>query len=102
MKIKKGDNVYVLSGKDRGKKGRVERILPKRGKAIVTGINIVTKHQKPRRGVKQVGRIVKNMPVDISNLAIVCEKCGKYVKIGYRKLPDGKKERICKRCKEAV
>jgi len=102
MTIKKGDNVYVLSGKDKGKKGKVERVLPKHGKAIITGVNIVTKHQKPKKGVKQVGRIAKNMPIDISNLAIVCEKCGKYVRIGYKRLPSGKKERICKKCKEAI
>jgi len=102
MKIKKGDNVYILVGKDRGKKGRVEKVFPRRGKVIVAGVNVATKHQKPMRGVKQVGRIKINLPIDISNVALICEKCGKYVRIGYKKLADGKKERVCKRCGEAI
>lgn len=102
MKIKKGDNVYVLTGKDKGKKGRVEKVFPKKDKAVVAGINIATKHQKPRQGVKQVGRITKPMPLAISNLALVCEKCGKHVKIGYKVLANGDKVRTCKKCGDVI
>ena len=102
MKIKKGDNVYVLTGKDKGKKGRVEKIFPEKGKAVVAGVNIVTKHQKPKQGVKQVGRITMSMPMAISNLALICEKCGKHVKMGYRVLETGEKVRTCKKCGDII
>ena len=102
MKIKKGDTIQVLKGKDQGKKGKVEKVFNKTEKLLVAGINIVTKHQKPKQGVKQVGRITKSMPIDISNVAIVCDKCSKYVKIGYKILSDGRKERICRKCGESI
>jgi len=100
--IKKGDNVYVLTGKDKGKKGRVEKVFPAIGKAIVAGINVATKHQKAKKGVKQVGRITINMPLNISNLALMCEKCGKHVKMGYKILENGDKVRTCKKCGDII
>lgn len=102
MNIKKGDNVYVLTGKDKGKKGKVEKVFPAKGKAVVAGINVVTKHQKPKRGVKQVGRITISMPINISNLSLICEKCGKHVKTGYKILENGDKIRICKKCGDII
>jgi large subunit ribosomal protein L24 len=102
MKIRKGDTIQVLRGKDQGKKGKVEKVFQKTDKLLVGGINVVTKHQKPKQGVKQVGRIAKSMPIGISNVAIVCDKCGKYVKIGYKILTDGRKERICRKCGESI
>jgi len=102
MKIKKGDNIQVIKGKDKGKKGKVEKVFSKTGKIIVAGVNIVTKHQKPRHGVKQVGRINKSMPLEVSNVAIICDKCGKYVKISYKVLADGRKERVCRKCGESI
>ena len=102
MYIKKGDNVVVLKGKDKGKKGKVERVFSKSNKALVAGINVVTKHQKPKAGVKQVGRITKSMPIDTSNLSLMCEKCGKHVRVGYKILADGRKERVCKKCGDII
>ena len=102
MTIKKGDNVHVLAGKDKGKKGKVEKVFPDIGKAVVVGVNTVTKHQKPKRGVRQVGRITKSMPMDMSNLALVCDKCGKHVKTGYKKLETGEKVRVCKKCGDTI
>ncbi len=102
MYIKKGDNVYVLAGKDKGKKGKVEKVFPRKEKVIITGVNSATKHQKPTRNAKQVGRISINLPINVSNVALICEKCGKHARIGYKKLADGKKERVCKRCGEAI
>lgn len=102
MKIKKGDNVQVLTGKDKGKKGKVEKIFPKSNKAIITGINNVIKHQKPKKGVTQVGRITKSMPIDASNLALVCEKCGRHVKAGSKILENGEKVRVCRRCGDNI
>ncbi|MBI2448056.1 50S ribosomal protein L24 [Candidatus Microgenomates bacterium] len=102
MKIKKGDNVQIMRGKDRDKKGVVEKVLLKTGQVVVTGINTVTKHQKATKTAKQVGRIIKEMPLSIANVAILCGKCGKPTRIGRKILADGKKERICKRCGEAI
>ena len=69
---------------------------------MIAGINTVTKHQKPRRGVKQVGKIVKSMPMDASNLALMCDKCGKYVRGGYKILENGDKVRVCKKCGDII
>jgi len=102
MYIKKNDNVYILTGKDKGKRGKVEKVIPKENKVVVSGINAAIKHQKPTRTAKQVGRININLPIAVSNVALICEKCGKHVRIGYKKLADGKKERICKKCGEAI
>ena len=102
MYIKKGDKVVVLKGKDKGKKGTVEKVFPLAGKALVTGINVVTKHQKPKKGVKQVGRLTKSMPMDASNLSLLCEKCGKHVRIGYKILANGDKTRTCKKCGDII
>ena len=102
MKIKKGDNVQILTGKDKGKKGPVEKVFPGIDRVLVTGINVGTKHQKPTKGVKQVGRIKKSLPIHISNVAIICSKCGKITRIAQKILSDGRKERICKKCGEAI
>ena len=102
MKFKKGDNVKVLAGKDRGKMGKIERVFPSKGKAMVSGVNTAVKHQKPKRGVKQVGRINITLPIDVSNLALVCDKCAKSARIGFKILGDNKKVRICKRCNEVL
>jgi large subunit ribosomal protein L24 len=77
MKIKKGDRVVVLKGKDRGKEGTVMRVLPTEGKVIVDGVNVAKKHQKPTKSTMQGGIIDKDMPIDASNVAIVSPKDGK-------------------------
>ena len=97
MKIKKGDTVVVLTGKDRGKQGEVMFALPEQGKVIVDGVNVVKKHQKSTRATMQGGIIDKDMPVDVSNVAVVSPSDGKATRVGYRFSPDGKKVRICKR-----
>jgi large subunit ribosomal protein L24 len=97
MKIKKGDRVVILKGKDRGKEGTVMRALPGEGKVIVEGVNIARKHQKATRATMQAGIIDKDMPVDVSNVAIVSPADGKATRIGYRFEPDGTKVRICRR-----
>lgn len=102
MKFKKGDNVKVLAGRDRGKMGKIESVFPTKGKAVVSGINVAVKHQKPKRGVKQVGRINITLPIDLSNLGLVCDKCAKPVRVGFKVLGDGKKVRVCKRCSEVL
>jgi large subunit ribosomal protein L24 len=98
MKIRKGDNVRVLQGKDRGKEGRVAFALPAEGKVIVDGINTAKRHTKPRSAQQPGGIITKDMPLDVSNVAIVCPGCGKATRVGYRFEPDGTKVRVCRKC----
>ena len=97
MKIKKGDRVMVLSGKDRGKEGVVMRALPKEGKVIVEGVNTAKKHQRPTRMTMQGGIIDKDMPIDASNVAVVSPGDGKPTRIGYRIDANGQKVRVCRR-----
>ena len=92
MKLKKGDPVVVLSGKDKGKEGTVLRVLPKEGKVIVEGVNIAKKHQRPVRATMQAGIIDKDMPIDASNVAYVHK--GKPTRLGCRFDDDGKKVRV--------
>jgi large subunit ribosomal protein L24 len=100
MKLKKGDEVQVLSGKDVGKRGEVTRVLPERDRVIVTSpqlINVVKKHQKPTRATMQGGIFDKEMPIHVSNVAFVCKDCGP-TRLGYRIGADGVKIRVCKKC----
>ena len=97
MKIKKGDRVVVLQGKDRGKEGVVMRALPSKGKVIVEGVNIAKKHQKPTRATMQGGIIDKDMPLDVSNVALLCPKDGA-TRVGYKLTEGGDKARICRKC----
>jgi large subunit ribosomal protein L24 len=98
MKIRKGDRVVVLSGKDRGREGTVTRAIPSRGRVIVDGANVAKRHQKPTKQTQQGGIIDKEMPLDASNVAIVCPACGKPTRVGHRFEPDGTKVRICRKC----
>ena len=98
MKLKKGDEVEVLAGKDIGKRGAIMRVLPDAGKVIVDRVNIAKKHQKPTKATMQGGIIDKEMPIDASNVGIVCKSCHKPTRIGYRFDGDGKKIRICRKC----
>ena len=97
MKLKKGDRVRVLSGKDVGKEGDVMAVLPKVNKVIVDGVNMARKHQRATRATMQAGIIDKDMPIQASNVAILCESCGP-TRIGYRFDNDGKKYRVCRKC----
>ncbi len=99
MDLKKGDHVVVLKGKDRGKDGVIMRVLPKDGKVIVEGVNVVKKHQKATRATMQAGIIDKDMPIDASNVAIVSR--GKPSRIGYR-IEDGKKVRVAVKTGEVL
>ena len=100
MKLKKGDPVVVLSGKDKGKEGTVLRVLPKENKVIVEGVNIAKKHQRPVRATMQAGIIDKDMPIHASNVAYVHK--GKPTRLGYRIDADGKKVRVARRTGEVI
>jgi large subunit ribosomal protein L24 len=98
MKIRKGDRVVVLTGKDRGKDGTVTFPFPAEGRVIVDGVNIAKKHQKPTRSTQQGGIIDKEMPIPVANVAIVCGSCGRPTRVGHRFDPDGTKVRVCRKC----
>ncbi|MFA6079003.1 MAG: 50S ribosomal protein L24 [Candidatus Omnitrophota bacterium] len=101
-KIKKSDTVYVLAGKDKGKTGKVFRVFPKKGRALVEGINYVKKHARKSQQNQQGGIMQKESPIHLSNLALLCKTCNKYARVGINVLADGTKTRFCKRCKEAI
>jgi large subunit ribosomal protein L24 len=97
MRLRKGDRVRVLSGKDLGKEGEITRVLPERNMVIVDGVNIAKKHQRSTSATMQGGIIDKDMPVPASNVAILCPSCGPS-RIGYQFDNDGVKARVCKKC----
>ena len=97
MKIKKDDKVVVLAGKDKGKQGKVLIADPKGGKVVVEGVNVATKHRKPRKQGDEGGIIKVETPIYVSKVQLVCPKCGKATRVGV-KVEDGKKSRICKKC----
>jgi large subunit ribosomal protein L24 len=94
MKLKKGDPVIVISGKDKGTEGEIAQVLPKLGKIIVEGVNTAKKHQKPRKANQEAGIIDKDMPIDASNVMYLHK--GKGTRVGYRIQADGTKVRIAK------
>jgi large subunit ribosomal protein L24 len=102
MKIRKNDTVTVIAGKDSGKKGKVRRVLPKEDRVIVEGLNMIKRHSRARRAARQAGIIELESPIHISNVMLLCNKCGKATRVGFRVLADGKKVRICRSCKEVI
>ena len=101
LKIRKGDRVVVLSGKDKGKEGVVQAAMPLKGKVIVEGVNTAKRHQKSRTATEPGGIQDKDMPIQVSNVAVISPKDGKPTRVGY-KVVDGKKIRICKRTGEEI
>ena len=98
MKIKKGDRVRVLTGKDRGKEGEVMRAIPEKQKLIVDGVNVAKRHQRATRATTQGGIVDKDMPIPVANVAIICTSCNKATRVGYRFDDQGRKVRICRKC----
>ena len=101
MKIKKDDNVLILSGKERGKTGKVIAVDPKSGRVMVDGANVVTKHTKPRHQGDVGGRIETEAPMSASNVMPVCKKCNKATRVSY-KIENNTKTRVCKKCGESL
>ena len=97
MNIKKDDKVVVLSGKDKGKQGKVIKADPQAMKVIVEGVNVATKHQKPRKQGEEGGIFKVETPIYASKVQLVCPKCGKATRVAH-KITDGKKTRVCKKC----
>ena len=101
MNIKKGDNVKILRGKDRGKNGKVLRVFPKKAKLIVENMNLVKRHRKARNTNEQSERMTVPAPISISNVQFICPKCSKPTRLSL-KLIDGKKVRVCKKCQAEI
>ena len=102
MQIRKNDSVIVISGKERGKTGKVLRVLNEKDAVVIERLNIVKRHTKPR-GPQQTGGIVeKEAAIHASNIMIMCDKCNAPARIGRKVLADGKKVRVCRNCKEAL
>jgi len=97
-RIRKEDSVLVMKGKDRGKTGSVRLVIPKDKRVIVTGINMVKRHQRSTGPQKPGGIIQREAPIAVSNVQPLCPSCNKPVRVGYRILPDGRKVRYCKKC----
>lgn len=101
MKLKKGDNVLIIAGKYKGRKGKITDTFPKSGKIVVEGINMLKKHTRPRRQGEK-GQVVEiAAPFDLSNAKLICSKCSKPARVGY-KITEGKKYRVCKKCGEEI
>jgi len=102
LRIKKNDTAIVLTGKNKGKSGRVLSVATEKQKVIIEGINILKKHMKPNKQYSQGGIIEKEGPIHLSNVMLVCPKCNKGTRIGNTVLDDGKKMRTCRKCKEVI
>lgn len=101
MKIKKGDNVVITKGKDRGKTAEVQQVIPKEGRVVVQGINMIKKHLRPTRNNPKGGIVDQPAPLDASNVKLICPKCQKSTRVGYKTTGD-EKHRICKKCQEII
>lgn len=101
MKIKKDDNVLIISGKDRGRTAKVLQSLPKQGRVVLEGMNIRKKHRRPRREGEK-GQVVEIPgPIDVSNVKLLCPKCGKPTRVGYKREAE-KKYRVCRKCGKEI
>ncbi len=102
MNIRRADTVIVLSGKDKGKQGKVLKADPKNGKVVVEGVNVASRHQKPRRQGEEGGIIKMETPIYACKVMRVCPKCGKPTRAAFTILADGTKTRVCKKCGENI
>ncbi|ROR01724.1 50S ribosomal protein L24 [Desulfosoma caldarium] len=100
--VKKNDTVMVIAGKEKGKSGKVLRILTKKDRAVVEKLNMVKRHMRPGPHSRQGGIVEKEAPIHISNLMVICSKCTDPTRVGYKILDDGRKARFCKKCGEII
>ena len=102
MKIRRGDNVLIIAGKEKGKTGRVDRQLVDENRVIIEGVNMITRHIKPRPGVRQSGRIQQEASVHVSNVMLICNKCSRPTRPNTVNLETGNRVRSCPKCKEVI
>jgi large subunit ribosomal protein L24 len=101
MRIRKEDTVLVIAGKDRGKRGKVRFAYPKDERILVEGVNFIKMHSRARGQVRQAGIIEREAPIHVSNVMLLCSRCNHPVRVGMRRLEDGRKVRFCRSCSEA-
>lgn len=102
VKIRKDDLVQVISGKDKGKRGKILKVIPKENKVVIQGINIVKRHQRPIPQLREGGIIEREAPIYASKVMIVCPSCDRPTRVGAKFLEDGTKVRVCKKCGEVI
>lgn len=102
MQIRKNDSVMVIAGRERGKTGKVLRVIPSKQAAVIERVNLVKRHARARGPQQPSGIIEKEAPIHISNLMVMCDKCNAPVRVGRKILADGEKLRVCRRCDEAI
>ena len=102
MKIRKNDTVVVIAGKDKGKKGKVRFAYPKDEKVLVEGVNLIKRHTRAMRQVRQAGIIEREAPIHITNVMLLCNRCNHPTCVGFHYLQDGRKVRVCRSCGEVI
>ncbi len=102
LHVKKDDLVMVIAGKDKGKSGKVLRVMPDKGRVLVESLNLIKRHTRPSRTNNEGGIIEKEAPIALSNVQLLCQGCNKPARTGIRVLEDGSKSRFCKKCNEIV
>jgi len=102
MRVKRGDTVAVIAGKERGKRGKVLRVLPGQGRLIVEKLNMIKRHQRPTQKLRQGGIIEREGTLPLSNVMVVCTKCDRPARTAIQVLADGRKVRVCRRCSEII
>jgi large subunit ribosomal protein L24 len=102
LKVRKNDTVMVIAGRDRGKTGKILRVLPVRGRVIVERLNMVKRHTKPRGAASPGGIVEREAPLDISNVMLICDRCNAPVRVGFKFAADGSRARICRRCGDVL
>jgi large subunit ribosomal protein L24 len=101
-KVRKNDTVMVIAGRERGKTGKVMRVLPEHGRILIERVNLVKRHSKARGPGSPGGIVEKEAPIDISNVMIMCDRCNVPVRAGIKAAADGERTRVCRRCGEAL
>lgn len=102
MKIHRNDTIEVIAGKDKGKKGTIRHAYPLKNHVIAEGINMIKRHTKAQGRTRQAGIISKEAPIHISNIMLICSKCNKPTRVGFKFLEKGEKVRVCKKCQEVI
>jgi large subunit ribosomal protein L24 len=102
FKVRKNDTVMVIAGRDRGKTGKVLRVLPIRGRVVVERLNMVKRHTKPRGAASPGGIVEREAPLDISNVMLMCDRCNAPVRIGFKLAADKSRSRVCRRCGDVL
>jgi large subunit ribosomal protein L24 len=102
MRVRQNDTVEVISGRDAGKRGKVQQLLISQDRVLVEGLNMVKRHQKPTANMRQAGIIQQEAPLPLAKVMLVCPRCNKAARVGHRFLEDGRKVRACRKCSEMI